>query len=224
MDVREALYTTRAMRRVKPDPIPADVQARILDAAIRAPSGGNSQNWRFLLIDDPAVKAKLAPLYRDAIAQLWAVGYRDRLDKARATPDDPDSASLLRVQASAQHLADHFESVPLFLVAFSRGDSSGGSIFPAVWSAQLAARAEGIGSAITSVLGIFHGDEASEILGVPPGKGWTMACCVSFGYPTGRWGIAPRRPVHEVAYRNAWGTDVGFEANEPLWSPAVAES
>jgi nitroreductase len=224
MDVREALYTTRAMRRVKPDPIPAEVQARILDAAIRAPSGGNSQNWRFLLIDDPAVKAKLAPLYRDAIEQLWAVGYRDRLDKARTTPDDPDSASLLRVQASAQHLADHFESVPLFLVAFSRGDSSGGSIFPAVWSAQLAARAEGVGSAITSVLGIFHGDEANEILSVPPGKGWTMACCVSFGYPTGRWGIAPRRPAHEVAYRNAWGTDVGFEADEPLWSPAAAES
>jgi len=62
MDVREALYTTRAMRRVKPDPIPADVQARILDAAIRAPSGGNAQSWRFLLVDDPAVKARLAPL------------------------------------------------------------------------------------------------------------------------------------------------------------------
>jgi nitroreductase len=224
MDVREALYTTRAMRRVRPDPIPAEVQARILDSAIRAPSGGNSQNWRFLLIDDPAVKAQLGPLYRDAITQLWAVAYRDRLDRAAATPDDPDSASLLRVQASAQHLADHFESVPLFLVAFSRGDGSGGSIFPAVWSAQLAARAEGVGSAITSVLGIFHGEEANEILGVPPGKGWTMACCVSFGYPTGRWAVAARRPVHEVAYRNAWGAEVGFEVSEPLWSPAAGAS
>ena len=55
MDIAEALYTTRAMRRVKPDPIPLEVQARILDAAIRAPSGGNTQNWRFLLVDDPAV-------------------------------------------------------------------------------------------------------------------------------------------------------------------------
>jgi nitroreductase len=219
MDVREALYTTRAMRRVKPDPIPADVQARILDAAIRAPSGGNSQSWRFLLIDDADIKARLAPLYRDAIAKLWALVYRDRLEKARATPDDPESVSMLRVQSSAQHLADHFESVPLFLVAFAAGDTSGGSIFPAVWSAQLAARAEGVGSALTSILGIFHGEEAMQILGVPPDEGWTMACLVSFGYPTGRWGVAPRRPVQEVAYRNRWGTEIGFEIPEPLWSP-----
>jgi len=71
--------------------------------------------------------------------------------------------SLLRVPSSAQHLADHFEAVPLFLVAFTRGDKSGGSIFPAVWSAQLAARAEGVGGALTSVLGIFHGEEAVQI-------------------------------------------------------------
>lgn len=220
MDVREALYTTRAMRRVKPDLIPAEVQARIMDAAIRAPSGGNSQAWRFLLIDDPGIKASLGPLYRDAIGRLWETAYRDRLEQARANPDDPESTSLLRVQSSAQHLADHFESVPLFLAAFARGDSSGGSIFPAVWSAQLAARAEGVGSALTSVLGGFHGDEALRILGVPADKGWKMACLVSFGYPTGRWGVAPRRPVHEVAYRNTWGTPAGFEISEPLWPGA----
>jgi nitroreductase len=217
MDVREALYTTRAMRRVRPDPIPADVQARILDAAIRAPSGGNAQGWRFLLIDDPAVKARLGPLYRDAIDTLWQGAYRDRLERARLAPGNPESVSLLKVQASAQHLADHFESVPLFLAAFSRGDPTGGSIFPAAWSAQLAARAEGVGSSLTSVLGFFHGAEANQILGVPDGRGWSMNCLVSFGYPTGRWGVAPRRPVHEVAYRNAWGTDPGFVVTEPLW-------
>jgi nitroreductase len=220
MDIREALYTTRAMRRVRPDPIPEAVQARILDAAIRAPSGGNTQNWRFLLIDDPDVKARLGPLYRDAIARLWETLYRTRLERARANPEEEASASLLRVQASAQHLADHFESVPLFLAAFIRGDTSGGSIFPAVWSAQLAARAEGIGTALTSVLGGFHGAEALEILGVPADEHWVMACLVSFGYPTGRWGVAPRRPVHEVAYRNSWGTGIGFEVPEPLWSAA----
>jgi nitroreductase len=217
MDLYTALYTTRAMRRVRPDPIPRDVQARILDAAIRAPSGGNAQGWRFMLVDDPAVKARLGPLYRDAISQLWGTAYRDRLERARSTPEAPDSASMLRVTASAQHLADHFEEVPLFLLAFSRGDQSGGSIFPAVWSAQLAARADGVGSALTSVLGIFHGAEAMQILGVPQDKGWAMACCVSFGYPTGRWAVAPRRPVHEVAYRNAWGADLGFAVPEPLW-------
>jgi nitroreductase len=217
MDVREALYTTRAMRRVKPDPIPQDVQARILDAAIRAPSGGNSQAWRFLLIDDPQIKAQLAPLYQDAISKLWDTFYAERLAQARSAPDDPDSKSLLQTQRSAQHLADNFEGVPLFLAAFARGDTSGGSIFPAVWSAQLAARAEGVGSALTSVLGGFHGAEAMAILGVPADKGWTMACLVSFGYPTGRWGVAARHPVHHVAYRNSWGNSVGFEVTEPLW-------
>src|SRR6266851_2431955 len=110
MDVYEALYTTRAMRRVKPDPILAPVQARIMDAAIRAPSGGNTQNWRFLLVDDPGLRERLGPLYRDS------------LDRARATPDDPASAATLRMQASAQHLADHFEEVPLLLFAFVRND------------------------------------------------------------------------------------------------------
>jgi nitroreductase len=218
MDIREALYTTRAMRRVRPDPIPEAVQARILDAAIRAPSGGNTQNWRFLLIDDPGVKGRLGPLYRDAIDRLWETIYQPRLERARANPDEAASASLLRVQRSAQHLADHFEAVPLFLAAFTRGDTSGGSIFPAVWSAQLAARAEGIGTALTSVLGGFHHEEALEILGVPADQHWIMACLVSFGYPTGRWGVAARRPVQEVAYRNSWGTSIGFDVPEPLWS------
>jgi nitroreductase len=217
MDVYEALYTTRAMRRVRPDPIPADVQARILDAAIRAPSGGNAQGWRFLLVDDQAVKARLGPLYRDSIAQLWQTVYAGRLEQARSSPDDPASATTLRMIASTQHLADHFEEVPLFLLAFSRNDNSGGSIFPAVWSAQLAARAEGVGTALTTVLGLFHGAEAMEILGVPPGKGWELACCVSFGYPTGRWGVAPRRPVSEVAYRNTWGTDIALDIPTALW-------
>jgi nitroreductase len=216
VDVYEALYTTRAMRRVRPDPIPYPVQARILDAAIRAPSGGNVQGWRFILVDDPGVKDQLGPLYRECLGQLWATVYRERVERARSTPQDPASAATLRMVASAQHLADHFEEVPLFLVAFSLGDRSGGSIFPAVWSAQLAARAEGVGSALTSVLA-FRGPQALEILGVPAEEGWLMACCVSFGYPAGRWGVAQRRPVHEVAYRNTWGADLDLEIPGPLW-------
>src|SRR5260221_1389753 len=183
------------MRRVRADPIPAQVQARILDAAIRAPSGGNSQNWRFILVDDPAVKAKLGPLYRECMTQLWATGYRERLDRARATPDDLASASLLRVQASAQHLADHFEDVPLFLMAFARNDPSGGSIFPAVWSAQLAARAEGVGSTLTTVLGSFRRAEAFQILGGPADHGWEIARYVYLGHPASHYGLAPSQPV-----------------------------
>lgn len=219
MDTLEALYTTRAMRRVSSEPVPEDVQAAILDAAIRAPSGGNTQNWRFLLVDDPEVKGRIGPLYRDSISQLWASVYADRLAAAAADPDDPESVQMLKVQRSAQWLADHFEDVPLYLFGFVQHDPTGGSIYPAVWSAMVAARTFGVGSSLTSVLGFFHPQETLEVLGVPTDEGWIMACCVSFGYPTGRWGVASRRPVHEVSFRNRWGAPVGFEVPEPLWSP-----
>ncbi|MHB1516760.1 MAG: nitroreductase family protein [Acidimicrobiales bacterium] len=219
MDIFEALYTSRAMRRVRPDPVPLDVQAKILDAAIRAPSGGNTQNWRFVLVDDKDVLSEIGPLYRDAIDQLWTTIYADRLAAAAREPENPESVQMLKVQRSAQWLADHFEQVPLYLFAFVQGDPSGGSIFPAVWSAQLAARAEGVGTSLTAVLGVFHGEEVFEILEIPRHEHWVMACCVSFGYPTGRWAVAPRRPVHEVAYRNRWGQEVGFAVDRPLWPP-----
>jgi len=217
MEVFEALYTTRAMRRVRPDPIPIDVQASILDAAIRAPSGGNTQGWRFLLVDDPDTQAVLGPLYRDALAQLFSAFYADRMAAARAESASPAGAAMLRMARSAQHLADHFEQVPLFLFAFIQRDPTGGSIFPAVWSAMLAARAHGVGSALTSLLGASHGPETLAALGVPDGEGWINACCVSFGYPAGRWGVAGRVPVHEVSFRNRWGAAVGFEVPAPLW-------
>ncbi|MBX6391596.1 MAG: nitroreductase family protein [Frankia sp.] len=220
MDVYEALYTTRAMRRVRPDPIPLDVQARILDAAIRAPSGGNTQGWRFVLVDDPAVKAELALLYRRALTRLWETVYARRLAAARANPDAPESIQLERIHRSAEWLADHFAEVPLFLFGFIQNDPTGGSIYPAIWSAQLAARAEGVGSALTSVLGFFEKDEVLRILGVPRDEGWINVCCVSFGYPLGRWGVAQRRPVHTVAARNSWTGSLGFEVPTPLWPPA----
>jgi len=222
MDLHEALYTTRAMRRVKPDPIPLDIQARIFDAAVRAPSGGNQQTWRFLLLDDPEKKAALAPLYQHAMGQLWQSVYKPQLDEAAANPEALESKQFLRVQRSAQWLADHFEEVPLFLFPFSQFDPSGGSIFPAVWSAMLAARAEGIGSCLTALLQFFHPDETLEILGVPKDEGWILNGCVSFGYPLGTWGVAPRRPPHEVCYRNSWGHDVGFTVPEPLWTSGDA--
>jgi nitroreductase len=219
VDIEEALYTTRAMRRVRPDPVPLDVQAKILDAAIRAPSGGNTQNWRFLLVDDRDVIGRIAPLYRHAIDQLWVTVYADRVAAAAADPEAESSIEMVKMRRSADWLGDHFAEVPLFLFGFVQADPTGGSIFPAVWSAQLAARAQGVGSSLTVVLGFFHPDEIFEILGVPTDEQWVMACCVSFGYPTGTWGLARRRPVHEVSFRNRWGTPVGFTVDQPLWPP-----
>lgn len=217
MDAYEALYTTRAMRRVKKDPIPEAVQKKILDAAIRAPSGGNMQSWRFLLVDDPGIKGKLGPIYRGCMETLWGSIYKARIDAAKASPEDPESVEFNKMYKSASYLAEHFEDYPLILFAFCQFDTSGGSIFPSVWSAMLAARVEGVGSALTSVFN-FNIDPVKEILQVPEEGDWHFNCCVTFGYPTGRWGVAPRRPAHEVSFRNSWDGDLGFEIPRPLWS------
>jgi nitroreductase len=217
MDALEAMYTTRAMRRVKTDPIPMLIQKKILDAAIRAPSGGNTQGWRFLLVDDAGVKAELGPIYRTCMDSLWDTIYKPRIDAAEATPEDPESIEFMKLVRSASYLGDHFEDYPLILFGFSQFDTSGGSIFPAIWNAMLAARVEGVGSALTSVFQ-FRIDEMNKVLGVPEEGGWKFSACVTFGYPTGRWGVAPRRPAHEVSYRNSWDGDLGFEIPEPLWS------
>ena len=206
MELHEALYTTRAMRRVKKDPIPLDVQARILDAAIHAPSGGNQQNWRFLLLDDPAKKAALAPLYQHAMGELWKTVYKDQLDAAHADPDAPESVQILKVQRSAQWLADHFEDVPLFLFPFSQHDPTGGSIYPAVWSAMLAARAEGVGSCLTALLQFFHPgrDVRDPRRARPTRAGSSRAPSASATPPAPGASAAAARA--RVSYRNAWGS------------------
>ena len=119
MELREALYTTRAMRRVSDRAIPEDVQARILDAAVRAPSGGNAQNWRFLIVDDPAVKASSVPCTASAWTCCGPDRTAPRIAAAEADPDSEESRQFFRVKSSAQHLADHFEHYPLLLFAFS---------------------------------------------------------------------------------------------------------
>jgi nitroreductase len=217
VDLYEALYTTRSMRRLKSDPIPPDVQARILDAAIRAPNGGNTQRWRFVLVDDPALRNRLGPLYRACVDQLFSSpSYAQGIEAANAAPDDPNNVGLLGMVRSAQYLADHFEQVPLLLFAFARSDPSGSSIFPAIWSAMLAARAEGVGTTLTTILG-FRKEEVYRLLGVPEGEGWEMAGCITMGYPLGRWGVAERRPVDLIAARNGWEGPLGFSAPSPLW-------
>jgi nitroreductase len=219
MDVYAALYTTRAMRRVRPDPIPYDVQARILDAAIRAPSPGNNQEWRFLLVDDPVIKRQLAPLYQESATEAFNRFYSDREAAALANPETSGNAAALRGLQSSRHLAAHWADVPLFLFGFARNDPSGTSVIPALWNAMLAARAEGVGSTLTTLLGFLRPEETLRVLGVPEDAGWTMVACVPMGYPTGKWGIATRRPVDEVAARNTWDGPLGFSVPEPLWSP-----
>lgn len=209
MDIYEALYTTRAMRRLKPDPIPYEVQARILDAAIHAPTIG--EEWRFLLVDDPAIIARLAPLYRQAFERL--VG--GQLGAALAELMKADTP-MGRIVRSGVHLAHHFHEVPLLLIGFGR-TREGSGIYPALWSAMLAARAEGIGSTLTGMLQTFFADEVFDILGVPKDAGWYLHGVIPMGYPLGKWGVGARKPVDKVAARNSWDGDLGFTVPEPLW-------
>jgi nitroreductase len=117
---------------------------------------------------------------------------------------------------SGIHLAHHFAEVPLLLIGFGR-TRDGSGIYPALWSAMLAARAHGIGSTLTGMLQSYFSNEVFDILGVPKDAGWYMHGAVTMGYPTGKWGVAPRKPVDEFAARNSWQGALGFTVPEPLW-------
>ncbi len=213
MDLSEALYTTRAMRRVSDEPIPDEVVARILDAAVRAPSGGNSQSWRMIVVDDEVTRARLGPLYREAYEILQTTVYAGRRSAAQERGDE----AALRVMSSSDWLAENFEQVPLWVLFFGRNDPTGASIYPAVWNAMLAARGEGVGTCLTTILGNFKSAEVFDLLEVPTDKGWQLRAAVSCGYPLGRWGLAERLPVEQVTYSNRWGAPLTLEVNGPLW-------
>ena len=209
MDIYEVLYTTRAMRRLKPVPIPYDVQARILDAAIRAPHIG--EGWRFILVDDQEIKSQLAPLYRQGFERMIGGAPEEMFADVMKT-----DTQMGRTVRSGLHLVNHFAEVPLLLIGFGQ-TKDGAGIYPALQNAMLAARAEGIGSTLTGFLQSYFANEVMEILGVPKDAGWYMHGVVPMGYPLGKWGIGTRKPVHEVAARNSWQGDLGFTVPEPLW-------
>lgn len=213
MDLHEALYTTRAMRRVKPDAVPENVVRAMLDAAIRSPSGGNQQNWRFLTVTDRTVITTMGALYREAWDELNATVYRGRRAAAEAGGD----TGTVRIMRSSQWLADNFATVPLVVLPFHRNDPSGASIYPAVWSMMLAARDRGIGTTLTTILGMFRHAELARLLEVPTENGWVNAAAVTCGYPRGRWGRAERAPVHEVTYAERWGEPPPWKVDHPLW-------
>jgi nitroreductase len=209
MDIYEAIYTTRAMRRMKADPIPYAVQARILDAAIRAPHIG--EGWRFLLVDDPEIKSRLAPLYRQGFERMIGGAPEEVFAEVLKT-----KTPMSQTVRSGLHLVNHFARVPLLLIGFGR-TKDGAGVYPALQNAMLAARAEGVGSTLTGFLQTYFAKELMEILGAPKESGWYVHGVVAMGYPLGRWGIGPRKPVHEVAARNHWEGDLGFKVPGPLW-------
>ena len=219
MDVFEALYTTRAMRRVSEDPIPDDVLKQMVDAGIRAPSGSNRQGWKFIVVTDQEIRNQLGDLYREAWDFYVKEFYGGTSDLGASNVlDDEKAKQVVRITKSATWLSENFHKVPAMFVVLSRNDPTGSSIFPAIWSLMLAGRAHGIGTCLTTVLGMFKPQKAFEILNIPVDKGWKIDAVITAGYPLGKWDVAKRNPVDQVTYLNTWGNETGWNLETPLWS------
>jgi nitroreductase len=194
VDVFEAIATTRAMRRLDATkPVSdADILA-IVEAATRAPSGGNSQPVRWMVVRDADTRRRLGEIYRacwESVRQVYAT----RAD---------DSADTARVLRSADHLGRHMGDAPVIILPCSRGQvgQTEASVFPAVQNLFLAARALGLGTTLTTVHRLRE-PEVRAVLDIPEDvHTWAM---IPVGYPTGRWGEAERRPVSEVTYWDTW--------------------
>lgn len=212
MGIYQAMSTLRAVRRLRPDPIPDDVLRRVLAAATWAPTGGNAQPWRVIVVADAAKKRRLQVLYVGpwAAYEAEARGRLDALDaEARAREE--------RTLAAARHLAEHLHEAPVILVfCFHPGMMAitdagqdrpsvvgGASLYPAVQNALLACRAEGLGCTLTTLL-CSREPEVRELLGIPPA--WGTCAHLPIGYPASRGhGPIARRPVERMAYLDAWG-------------------
>ena len=218
MDVFEALYTTRAMRRVKEDPIPDEIIKSMIDSAIRAPSGSNRQDWRFLAVTDQKVRNQLANIYRETWDYYVKSFYNNSSDLGASNLKDKEQIeSVRRISNSASWLAENYDKVPLLVLAFSRNDPTGSSIYPAIWSLMLAARSHGIGTCLTTVMS-FKTEDVYEVLDIPADKGWALNATITAGYPLGKWGVAERKPVEEVTFLNKWGQSPDWNLTEPLWN------
>jgi len=138
-DVFEILHTCRAMRRLKPDPVPEDVLVRLVDAAIHAPSSSNAQNWRFVIVRDREQKQRIADLWRRGAA--W---YRDTIGAAPPRAGE-DSAQLLRSQAASQYMLDHIEDMPAIVFIGVKKDAAVAKALASANTITAAIRHLGIG-------------------------------------------------------------------------------
>ncbi len=205
----ETLYTARALRRFKPDPIPEDVLFQLLDAAIRAPSGQNAQDWRFVIIRDAAVKAQMQQWSQTP----WQRYFARYADRPEAIDELPRSQRLsLR---SVEHLVHHLGECPAIIVVLGlkgRHGTPGGSAFPAVQNLLLAARALGLGGSVFN-FPLSHEPELREMLRIPDTN--QIYCLLPIGYPTDRQGPVRRKPVGDIVYLDTFGAAWPFAKEQP---------
>jgi nitroreductase len=191
MELFEAIRTTRAMRRLDTDrPVSDEDLWTIIEAAGKAPSGGNRQVARWLVVRDPERRAGIGELYGQAWQSI-------RPAYVAAQGDGPPSAVL----KSADHLADHMGEAPAIVIPCSRAQDPA-SIYPGCQNLFLAARALGLGTALTTVHRVREA-EVKAVLEIPEEiSTWAM---IPVGYPLGRWGEATRRPTEETTYWDRYG-------------------
>ena len=190
----EAIYSQRALRYLKPDPVPDDLIRKVIAAGVRAPNGGNSQQWGFVVIKDEATKRIIAEHYPAT---------------ARPSHGEPATASERRAAESADYLAQRAMDVPVWILAATRHPGTdihhGASIYPAVQNMLLAARALGLGSVLTTRVRRGFEPQIREAVGLP--DDWVTAAMIPLGWPQEghRYGQTTRRPASEVTHWDVWG-------------------
>ncbi len=210
--IYEVMSTTRAVRRLRPDPIPDDVLRRVIEAANWAPTGGNAQPWRVIAVRDAQKRQRLQELYIGPWEQ-YAEAHRARLGGVSTSERQRQE----RMLAAADHLARNLHHAPVILVfcfnpklmaitdaGLDRPSVVGGaSVYPAVENALLACRAEGLGCTLTTLL-CFREAEVKSTLRIP--ADWGTCAFVPIGYPEGRGhGPLQRRPVEKMVFLDSWG-------------------
>ena len=196
----------RAMRRLRPDPVPEAMLRKVLDAGVKAPSGQNRQPWSFLVIQDAQGRQWFAERYRAAIeSRFGAVGV------------PAGDSSLSRELKALRYQIDHMHEVPLLLVVCGLRDwpfrvppeeriglapPNYGAIYPCVQNILLACRAVGLGAALTTMHQVFEADMQAHF-GIPDEYG--IVVTLPIGFPMGRFGPVRRKPAEQVTYFDAWG-------------------
>jgi nitroreductase len=215
MDVLEAMATTRAIRRYRPDPIPDDDLGRILWHATRAPSGSNRQPFRFLVLRDGPAAREAKAILGEGFRAAWATkagddGYREG---SGARVDSPKA----RMAATMQHFVDHVEEVPaIVLTCFGRhraqNPTEGASVYPACQNLLLAARALGYGGVLTMWHALVE-DDLRAAVGLPDDI--AIAATICLGRPVGGHGPVRRRPVQELVYDDRWEQPAAYVEDPP---------
>lgn len=211
----DAMSTLRAVRRLKPDPIPDDVLRRILQAAAWAPSGGNVQPWRIVAVRDEKRRGQIGDLYRSQWASYGQLSRRglERLEGERRAKQE-------RMLAAGDHLGENMGSAPVLLVvcfnpklmAITDADLGrpsvvgGGSVYLAIENLMLACVNEGLGCTLTTLL-CYEEAAMKELLSMP--EDWHTCGVVPIGYPVGKGhGPITRAPIEKLVYDDAFGEHI----------------